>query len=224
MTLSARWVAALALLYLVGTPKAALADPISIASGHIDVINPGTGAATFHLVGDGFDISGTSTDGLATAGCSPCVPGSYSPAVGISEGIVSGSVGAQSFTNLAIGGFFQLGGSVTVPTTASRPTTVTFPFVVLPGSFLNGFKDLNLDTETKVFRLDLRGGGTGTLQLTPMGNAGAPLFNPSALSFDFGGSSPSPTPEPSTVILFGVGLVGIAYHQRLLSKKDERSR
>jgi len=193
-------------------PAPASADSVQlINSGNMIVTSSLGDSATFTLSGDIFSLSGRSVEGLASAGCNPCAPGQpTTPQIAMSLGRVSGIVNGLSFENLHLGGFFSVRGSITVPTGETGPMTLTFPVSVDPISTILGIKDLNLPTEEVVFSLALAGSGIGTLSLTPIPNDGGPLiFHPAVLRFDFGPSSPAPTPEPASVVLLGAGLCGL---------------
>jgi hypothetical protein len=210
-------VGALALLWCAVIPASASADSIQLITSGSIVADLGANpdSATFTLAGDSFNLSGRSMDGAAWAGCNPCLAGTTTTAqVAMGDGNVSGTVNGSSFENLRLGGLLLIFQPLMLPVDATTPMTVTFPFAVDSSrSILRGMAGPRGPDETVVFSLPLAGTGiaTLTLQTDPFRSD---TFNPAALRFDFGPSSPAPTPEPGTVILFGAGLAAILARRR----------
>jgi hypothetical protein len=127
-------------------------------------------------------------------------------------GTASGTVGGASYSRLWLGGEFGLSGTALIPSNGPSVFTVSFPFSVRPGSWLQGWTDAQ--GNNRAFRIDLTGMGTGELTLTRFPDFSTSLYDARSVRLDFGPQSPAPTPEPATLLLCASGLV-IASARRL---------
>jgi hypothetical protein len=209
-----------ALLLFVGTivARVAAADPISITSGSL-VMNPFSGPLT--LAGDrGFTFnSSVSVFGSQPLGffepwevCAnlhapePCTPGSVlglnaiwfgTEVIGPAtlDGVSYPDVGSPtSPSTMAV----QFLGTVVLPPLASS-ATLTAPFTFTGTFFHPGDSGFTNDA--------LLGGGTATLYFS--GSESSGLWRLNAARYDLAGS-PSPTPEPSTLLLLGGASLALA--------------
>jgi hypothetical protein len=220
-----------ALLLFAGTivARVAAADPISITSGSL-VMNPSSGPLT--LTGDrGFTFSSSvSVFGGLPRGffepwdvCAnrhapePCAPGSvlglnaiwFGPEVigpATLDGVSYPDVGSPtSPSTMGV----QFLGTVVLPPLASS-ATVTAPFT-FTGTFFHPV-DGGFTNDSLV------GGGTATLYFFS-GSQSSGLWSLGGARYDLTGS-PSPTPEPDTLLLLGGGMLALA---GVVARRSRRS-
>ena len=193
-------------------PAKAGADPIVITSGSLT--NTGYIDSAFSFMGDGLSLRGGLSNGSASplfTVCYPCHAGSLPVffEFGGDMGTASGTVGGTPYSQLWLGGEFGVSGTTWIPSDGPSAFSVSFPFSVMPGSFLLGWTNAQRN-DAPVFRVDVTGTGTGELTLTRETrdpDVGPALYDARSARFDFGPESPSPTPEPATLLLCASGLV-----------------
>jgi len=183
-----------------------------VTSGSICCLEPATlyTFATFHLSGAGFDVTGQFDDPTGTSsfgGCGSCLVGTLLS--------VSGSTGGENFGDgsATIGTTFYpfiswflpgnnpLGSVISI---SGPPILMTGPGIFRgPFSFtgeLCGVDSLN-DTSCTVDLPNLTGSGIVTVVLSPI--VGSTNLYVSEEYYTF-------TPEPSSLLLFGSGALGLA--------------
>jgi hypothetical protein len=191
-------------------PAKAGADAIVITSGSLT--NTGHIDSPFSFMGDGLSLQGGLGDfsPLFTV-CFPCRAGSLPVFFHFAGdmGTASGTVGGTPYSQLWLGGEFGVSGTARIPSDGPSVFSVSFPSSVMPDSFLLGWTNAERNG-APVFRVDVTGTGTGELTLTRETrdpDASPALYDARSARFDFGPESPSPTPEPATLLLCASGLV-----------------
>ena len=198
-----------------------LADPITtrtIESGQYTI---GASGTTLHLVGPGFVLD-TAYDvpfspmfvpaaNLAPyQSCSPCSPGAsiqlsstFNAFVGYGSVVVNGAVRAPIRANAQ---FLIDAPSVTAPSSSVTHLHVVEPFTLAPGAPFPSWVSALFDPGiTSAFETNLAGGGFMSFDLEQT-SAGNFQVQP-GLTLSFGPASP--TPEPASVLLLGMGLLAV---------------
>jgi hypothetical protein len=223
---------ALALVILLGCAQA-WADPIDtrqILGGEFDT-NTLTGH--FSVFGPGFSLNGDVD--VSLLGCVPCRAGDPVQELLLGEvRKMSGTIDGVTYPQLFVGNdvfgspsSFSVEGSFTVPADAMTGTQLSFPFTTLDGDFhdrLVGYASPVIsDSTTPVFDFNVWGSGTATTTLTESQNPpGPPIFEPGAIKWTF--DSPSPTPEPASLLLVGTGLGVIVARRWRIGRERRGSR
>jgi hypothetical protein len=198
-------------------PAKAGADPIVITSGSLTITLQQT-RSWFSFMGDGLSLGGFLTNDSESplwTVCEPCRAGSRPVVVGFGGdmGAASGTVGGTHYSQLYLSGGFGVSGTTWIPSDGPSVFSVSFPFSVAPGSFLVGHTQPPFQqNDPPVFRVGVTGTGTGELTLARVSDPRFPdvsssLYFARSARFDFGPESPSPTPEPATLLLCASGLV-----------------
>jgi hypothetical protein len=120
------------------------------------------------LSGPRFEVAGDWLDGGST-GCQPCRSGATSiwTSASFTGSPASASVDGVRYERVYLTGNIKVSGTVNTPPADSPAFAVGFPFAVDDSSLLIGY-DSNplIGPATELFRLDLKGTGTATLELT----------------------------------------------------------
>jgi PEP-CTERM motif-containing protein len=225
MTRGAFFVACAGVLCL-GVVSPTSADPITITGGSI--VFPQAAivqAGPISIVGTrGFSIKGVIDTGEnpridPIAQCFPCTPGipfGLGAQLTGSGFIADATLDGQTYPNFgsAASNVFvslELDGMTTLPDVKGSSIVITKPFVVNERSLFEVF-----DPGASV---PLRGRGVVTLTLHA--NPSLPVWEFSQLRYDF--QTPTPVPEPATLVLVGGGLVGLLrFRKRRTAPPDSR--
>jgi hypothetical protein len=222
------------LLVVVGLPPPVRADPITLTGGTVQV-NVNINGARLTFLGDGFLVRTGTEDFLGPIkqwpfpeGTSVSLGGVWHP-TDMQGG--EATINGVHYSQLVFGGGTS-GGTFVTPSVVLRGEgahTVTVPFTF--SGFLTAWASFNPEPdEMPVFTTTLIGTGTARaafLGFPPAGGFPAtqtPIELPGAdfqLEYVF---SPSPIPEPGTLMLLGTGALGMAAARyRSRSKPHARS-
>lgn len=208
---------ALAALFIASAP--ARADEFTITGGSIEL--PGNARSPhFTLTGDGFLFSGFGEPNFSN--CSPCTPGqTIALRTTLTDVFSFGGAAAGMFNGTAYPVIFLNGilraSSDTFPVSMLLDSlTVSLPFTA--AGRLWGYQsssDAVFGNNPLFEAVDFVGSGTatGTFSRGPDFN-GAPLFDFRSSTFTFEPASTSPTPEPATLLLVGLGAMSAFFHRR----------
>jgi hypothetical protein len=149
-----------------GPGRGAPAKVRQVKSGTISTTTTGM-SGTLTLSGPRFELTGSWSDG-GSNGCQPCQSGSStiwtSAAFAGSPG--SATVDGVHYDTVYLSGGVRMSGTIVVPAADSPSFTVSFPFATEQSSVLIGYVSNPLvGPAQELFRLDLRGSGTGTIEL-----------------------------------------------------------
>jgi len=196
------------------------ADPLTVTSGTI-TIGGVFDAAAFTLTGDDFLLSGSVEQFIGSLSCFPCSAGSnitlHGPLSDTTFGGEPGKFNGVNYPALFFTGLMTVDSPSFPGAMLLDSTTVTLPFsftAVLSGhpSGTDAFNGTN-----PIFSLaNFTGSGTVTAHFAAAagGPGQAPIFNLADATYRFGASSTAPTPEPATLLLFGVGAVSVVVRRR----------
>lgn len=197
---------------------AAAADPITIVGGSL-VIGGGLGrrfpetSISFSLTGDeGFSASGSAgEDSINNSGalCALFVPGAAGTTLNvgggflIGDGIGSATVGGTTYgTAFFSGAGAFAAGSAMIPVDGGDQLVLQSPFT-FAGQLGIGAFDGVIGRRFEVGTVALNGTGMASVFLTRIGDR----YGITQRRLDFAGAAASPTPEPGSLLLFGMGAV-----------------
>ena len=211
------------LVAVVGVPRFACADPISITGGYLDM-NPSFGPLV--LAGDrGFTFS-SGVDTVAGVfhpiGCNfdplHCTPGStLGLTASWSGNDLPGTATLDGATYVHVGSLGSPSSlSVTFSGTAGLPSIAASAILTAPFLFSGTFFH-PISTSSLLIGEILTGRGFATLSLTPH-RAFPVSWHLDRAVYEFG-HDPAPTPEPGALLLTGVGLIGASAFARRASAR-----
>ena len=183
-------------------------DPVVITAGTFDANVLGTVAIPVSFTSSLFDVSGVLDLGFGPKGaCEPCLPGQTVTFSTVLAGPdpASGTINGTFYPAFTLEGVYNFTSpSVQLPSglQALQTTTLTLPF-----SMSGTFNAFSTSPQTPIL-VDLPVTGQGSLTVTVEESQSNQLGVQHAI-YTFSSDSPSPTPEPASLLLISSGVIGI---------------
>jgi hypothetical protein len=208
---------------VLGTTQA-LADPITVTSGHVTAQMTG---GTFTLTGDGFSLTGAPTVPGYESGiweCSPCRASdrlnlSLSSSASGSFDDLPGEFDHVQYERTYLAGHLGFtAGDMTSAILQAGQTSISMPFT-FSGELANYESYASrANGGVPLFIAAFTGRGIATAHFTgPVADPDGALFFADRITYDFAPGA-SPTPEPASLLLFGTGAVGLLARRRVRSR------
>jgi hypothetical protein len=203
------------------TPPAA-AEPIVITGGFVGMLNG------YDL--PGFDLTGVNSEftGIMPIGGVVCCAFSRGETVTLHAGFPLSSLAFEPTKQVVDGTTYHsfVSGSLTITSVpfvapspnGSAPFSFSTPFTMI--GQISGYANFGGSDNPPLFTVPLVGAGTATVS----GNtrSSAPTYIGQSLAFQFEAATPSPTPEPASMLLVGSGVAALATVKRRRDKRAER--